>query len=233
MAPRMIWPSRMTQRRNIYSSPTGKTTLSGRCSAATAPFRARQATRGAMRDNSTTCTPSFSIQRGTCTRAKSRPAEEFRNSHSCAGVQHTENFRHGEKQCELGLRDNISKRRSHVVFHVEDYVRLAMDVRRDVIRFLRRKAAGLILRHIVLHERRHFRDLIHAGAVAVRIRPPKGRGNGKFSRAIRPMANSAVFRVDLASLHRVSIQFRKIDKPASREWMASHLVLREPLRIGD
>src|ERR1700674_3039542 len=108
-----------------------------------------------------------------------------------------------------------------------------MDIRRDVVRLLRREAVGLILRHVVLHKRRHFGYLVHAGAVAVRIWTPERRDRWRFSCAFRAMAKGALLRVDLASLRGVSIEFRKIDEPASRKWTAGHLILGEPLRVGD
>ena len=72
----------------------------------------------------------------------------------------------------MGIFVNIERRqnslkRSPVVFHIKHCVRFAMDVGRDVIRFLWREAIGLILRHVVLHKRGHFGYLVHAGAVTV------------------------------------------------------------------
>src|SRR3984957_11565251 len=130
-------------------------------------------------------------------------------------------------------RNGNTAGRLHVVFHNKHGVRLAVNVSRDVICLLRRQAVGLILRHVVLHKRRHLWYLIHARAVAVGIRAPQGRGHGKLSRTIRAMAYGALCGVNLAPLRGVSIQFRKFDEPPPRKPPPRCLFLGKPLRVLD
>ena len=139
----------------------------------------------------------------------------------------------GIEEFSLEPQEQSCANRLHVVFHVKHDVRLAMNKCRNIVSLLWSEAVGLILGHVVLHESRHFGNLIHARAVAERIRSPKRRGDGKFPGAIRAMADGALFLEYLASLRGISIQFRKIDEAAAGEWMAGHLIFGKPLNVRD
>jgi hypothetical protein len=82
---------------------------------------------------------------------------------------------------------------------VETLVRLAVHIGGDVVSLLWRETAGIGLGHIVLNERSHFPDFVHASAVTIGIRPPKGGDRGWLSCAVGAVTQRALLRVHLAA----------------------------------
>src|ERR1700691_2939342 len=71
-----------------------------------------------------------------------------------------------------------------------------MDISRDIVGLLRRKRAGVVLRHVVDDEGRHFADVIHASSIVVRIRTPDCGQRRRNSCSIATVAAGALRSVD-------------------------------------
>ena len=62
---------------------------------------------------------------------------------------------------------------------------------------------------------------------------PKGPGWREVSPRLPRREKGALLYVDLASLRGVSVQFREIDEASAWKLAAGHLILGQPLRVGD
>src|SRR5712691_11278850 len=107
-------------------------------------------------------------------------------------------------------------------------MRFTVYINSHIIGLLSSQAARIGLWHVVLHERRHFPNVVHASPVVIGIRTPHGGYRGRFSRTIRAVAQRTLQGVDLTASIAVSVKFRKLHESASRKWMACHLILGQP-----
>lgn len=73
-------------------------------------------------------------------------------------------------------------------FDVKFLVRFAVYECRHVVGLLGSEAARISLRHIVLHESRHFSDIVHPGPIVIRIWPPHGGYRVGFACAVGAVA---------------------------------------------
>src|SRR5260370_42547815 len=101
-------------------------------------------------------------------------------------------------------------------------MRFTVYVNSHIIGLLSSQAARICLWHVVLHERRHFPNVVHASPVVIGIRTPHGGHPGRLSRPPRAVGTRSMQGPDLTAAIPVSLKLGTLPESASRHRLACH-----------